>query len=945
MTMPLHGSRTATYTTLGLLLAALGAAPRACDGGADGRQMSWTLRPSPALAAGAGSVPPLRWPLDGSPDDGVVHSRSDAYAFGVDWLKDKCKMCGGVPKSHTGVDLNSLDGFKAGVDAPVYAAASGVVAKCKDLTLSGWGWAIVIDHGNFTTTYTHVDPLVSEGEQPNKGGMIAKVGNITAAGPHLHFAVRVKKYSDIAYRGALPRRRGTNDYCNGEFNGCKSDPLFARGRFVDPMLCFDSGSGGSLQITPPPSEAFSGGKGGPFDPPSITYSLGNSEATPVSWTATSSERWLSISPASGSVPGLSSSAVYVSVNDRSKRLAIDRYKATVTFQGGSTKVSREVTLTVKRAGSNCLIDVTWPAGGEILSRETAYTIAWTRSGSPCSNSVWVDLYQNGTVVRRLGDYKSGSSYQWTVPTDLPSGGGYRIRVTDERNLNYWGESRDFSIGDSTACGPVVESPNGGETWWRGVDATIYWHWNGNSCGPNVSINLYRGASFVQTIVAGVERYHSGSTRYFTWSVPASLPVATDYRIRIADASNPSLQDWSDGAFSITDPLPCTATVLAPNGGESWVKGTTHTVSWDYTGNCHGPLAVELYKGSTPVRTLIAGIYGKTIEWTVPTDISVGNDYRIRISMQGDPSQYDFSDSFFAVTDPAAGSWQVVSTITLAGTERPNRICVSGSTAYVTRESGRLSYIDLVSLTETGTSTLSSYPGTLIGVAAAGGRCYVADYGLGANGQLGVLDTATRAVIGYVPVGTDPLDVALTSTTAYVTISQESALKAVDRTTNAVTATIPVGSGANSIAVDTGSSRAYVTNRSGNSITIINTSNNSVLGQINTGSEPRGIALAGGRAFVALDAPAQVQAFDLTSGELVGSANVGLSPIGVATLPNYVFVTNAWSNSISVLDPLTFSTITTIGVGTRPIGVAADAATNTVFVVNYDSRSISVLRRQ
>ncbi len=84
---------------------------------------------------------------------------------------------------HTGLDLASPAG------SPVYAAESGVVVTALKLGY-GYGWHLVIDHGNgYTTLYGHLSAFnVDYGERVIKGDRIGSVGNTgLSTGPHLHF--------------------------------------------------------------------------------------------------------------------------------------------------------------------------------------------------------------------------------------------------------------------------------------------------------------------------------------------------------------------------------------------------------------------------------------------------------------------------------------------------------------------------------------------------------------------------------------------------------------------------------------------------------------------------------------------------------------------------------------------------------------------------------------
>ena len=86
---------------------------------------------------------------------------------------------------HSGIDI--------GVDygTPVHAADGGVVVYAD--WISGYGNAVIIDHGNgLSTLYGHNESLaVSEGQSVSKGQVISYAGSTgNSTGPHVHFEVR-----------------------------------------------------------------------------------------------------------------------------------------------------------------------------------------------------------------------------------------------------------------------------------------------------------------------------------------------------------------------------------------------------------------------------------------------------------------------------------------------------------------------------------------------------------------------------------------------------------------------------------------------------------------------------------------------------------------------------------------------------------------------------------
>lgn len=90
------------------------------------------------------------------------------------------------PLPHEGVDISAEKG------TPVLAAAKGTVRRAR--WASGYGEMVEIDHGyGFVTLYGHASKLlVREGQEVERGDVIAQVGRSgIATSPHLHYEVRI----------------------------------------------------------------------------------------------------------------------------------------------------------------------------------------------------------------------------------------------------------------------------------------------------------------------------------------------------------------------------------------------------------------------------------------------------------------------------------------------------------------------------------------------------------------------------------------------------------------------------------------------------------------------------------------------------------------------------------------------------------------------------------
>ena len=91
--------------------------------------------------------------------------------------------------------------------------------------------------------------------------------------------------------------------------------------------------------------------------------------------------------------------------------------------------------------------------------------------------------------------------------------------------------------------------------------------------------------------------------------------------------------------------PITILVNAPNGGESWITGSIHNVTWTQSGMT-GMANVDLYKGGVFLKNLgTADVTTGVFAWTIDAAEAGGIDYRVRVSQGG---MWDQSDANFTI---------------------------------------------------------------------------------------------------------------------------------------------------------------------------------------------------------------------------------------------------------------------------------------------------------
>ena len=221
--------------------------------------------------------------------------------------------------------------------------------------------------------------------------------------------------------------------------------------------------------------------------------------------------------------------------------------------------------------------------------------------------------------------------------------------------------------------------------------------------------------------------------------------------------------------------------------------------------------------------------------------------------------------------------------------------------------------------------------------AAAREAYVTNSG---DGTVSVLDTVTNSGVATIPVGAEPVDVAITpnGTRAYVVNQADGTVSVIDTGSNAVVGgPIAVGSEPRGVAITPDGGHAYVSNFGDGTVSVIDTASNTVVGApIPVGAEPDGVAVSpdGHLAFVA-QGSGNVAAIDTSTNAVVGSVPDAQKPSRISIGPHggRAFVTNKL-NSVTVFNPATASIIgAPIAVGQEPAGIAVAPSGGSAYVTS------------
>ncbi|MDD1698850.1 MAG: right-handed parallel beta-helix repeat-containing protein, partial [Methanoregula sp.] len=211
----------------------------------------------------------------------------------------------------------------------------------------------------------------------------------------------------------------------------------------------------------------------------------------------------------------------------------------------------------------------------------------------------------------------------------------------------------LGVVSATASTPsiTVTAPNGGETWQRGTSHTVAWDYTGTP-GSTVKILLLKSGTEVGTIAASVPIGTGGKGSY-TWPIYYATP-GSDFKVSVQSTSQPTIKDVSNTFFSLTSPATTPSiTVTSPKGGETWQRGTSHTIAWDYTGTPGSTVKILLLKSGTEVGTIAASVpigTGGKGSYTWPIYYATpGSDFKVSVQSTSQQTIKDVSNTFFSLT--------------------------------------------------------------------------------------------------------------------------------------------------------------------------------------------------------------------------------------------------------------------------------------------------------
>ncbi|MEM3341811.1 MAG: Ser-Thr-rich GPI-anchored membrane family protein, partial [Thermoplasmata archaeon] len=259
-------------------------------------------------------------------------------------------------------------------------------------------------------------------------------------------------------------------------------------------------------------------------------------------------------------------------------------------------------------------------------------------------------------------YNSTPDISPPIATDDDSGEGEFSKITFSSlppgtyYLKVWEKGNDNEIPEyyirfdafSNTTTVEVIYPNGGEIFFTGNQINIRWITSSQMCLLDIALLLNN--SIVETIATGYFSQNYGGN--LTWTIPSSIASSQFYTIRIWVSGNYSNGDSSNSTFTIRNSsvVPYIR-VLVPNGNETWMTGTLQNIRWTSSGVQY--VNITLLRNGSYVMDIAVSYNATTgsFGWNIPTTLSPGGGYTIRITSTSNSTIYDISDYPFNITAP------------------------------------------------------------------------------------------------------------------------------------------------------------------------------------------------------------------------------------------------------------------------------------------------------
>jgi hypothetical protein len=270
----------------------------------------------------------------------------------------------------------------------------------------------------------------------------------------------------------------------------------------------------------------------------------------------------------------------------------------------------------------CVLDITYPDGGELLCTNQSATLTWGAT-ELCASTVGLELLRDGASCSTIAaEAPNTGSFAWSVEPCLAGTGAYRLRVSDSQTGAADTSAADFTI--VGGCALAVTQPSGSATVCEGYPVEITWT-SSSCCGPAVRLVLLREGSLCQTIADSIPNNNS-----YTWTAARCEGSDHVYRVQVIDLTTGDAA-VSAGTLQIDT---CALAVTYPTGGAVLCEGDQVDITWTWSVCCGDGASVRL---ELLCDGLVCGTIAEStpntgsLLWTVASATGAGVGFAIRVT--------------------------------------------------------------------------------------------------------------------------------------------------------------------------------------------------------------------------------------------------------------------------------------------------------------------------
>ncbi|MFA6216169.1 MAG: hypothetical protein WDL87_00745 [Candidatus Omnitrophota bacterium] len=270
-----------------------------------------------------------------------------------------------------------------------------------------------------------------------------------------------------------------------------------------------------------------------------------------------------------------------------------------------------------------VLAITAPNGPEEWLAQTHQNITWNKKGTfatvtlKYSKNSGADYFD--TIAANQPAGTTTGTYDWDIPVAAIST-TIRVKVISD-------QATDLQVEDASDANFKVLSsvelltPTTGATWTVTDPADITWQVNGVMA--NVALWWSKDGNAPWHLIAHVPSVPSA----YNWSAVDEGMVGSSAKIKVAqylgDDVNPITPDSDSPAFIVRPKL----TLLSPVGGENWLAGTSHDITWSAKGTAIGNVRIKYAPDGSTFSTIAElpgiGVPASDGTWTWP-NVPVGN---------------------------------------------------------------------------------------------------------------------------------------------------------------------------------------------------------------------------------------------------------------------------------------------------------------------------------